>query len=46
MCACRALCSAIRDSKNPDGSVLYYTPFEFHAFLDGARKGEFDDLCR
>jgi Domain of unknown function (DUF397) len=37
---------AIRDSKNPDGAVLFYTPVEFHAFLDGARKGEFDDLCK
>jgi Domain of unknown function (DUF397) len=36
---------AIRDSKNPSGPVLTYTSAEWHAFLDGARKGEFDDLC-
>jgi hypothetical protein len=36
---------AIRDSKNPDGSVLLYTPVEWNAFLDGVRKREFDDLC-
>ncbi len=36
---------AIRDSKNPDGAVLFYTPVEWNAFLDGARKHEFDELC-
>jgi hypothetical protein len=35
---------AMRDSKDPDGPVLMYTPSEWHAFLDGAKKGEFDDL--
>jgi Domain of unknown function (DUF397) len=35
---------AIRDSKNPSGPVLRYTRAEFHAFLDGAKNGEFDDL--
>jgi hypothetical protein len=34
----------IRDSKDPAGPVLMYTPAEFHAFLDGAKNGEFDDL--
>jgi hypothetical protein len=33
---------AIRDSKDPDGPILIYTPGEFRAFLDGARNGEFD----
>ncbi|HUB38112.1 MAG TPA: DUF397 domain-containing protein [Streptosporangiaceae bacterium] len=33
---------AIRDSKDPDGAILVYTPGEFRAFLDGARNGEFD----
>lgn len=33
---------AVRDSKDPDGPVLVYTPSEFRAFLDGARNGEFD----
>ena len=36
---------AIRDSKDSDGSVLVYTPDEWDAFLDGAKKGEFDDLA-
>lgn len=35
---------AIRDSKDPDGPVLVYTPTEFSAFLEGARNGEFDSL--
>jgi hypothetical protein len=34
----------VRDSKNPDGPVLVFTITEFEAFLDGAGKGEFDDL--
>jgi Domain of unknown function (DUF397) len=36
---------AVRDSKDPSGPVLVYTPAEFSAFLDGAKKGEFDDLA-
>jgi hypothetical protein len=35
---------AIRDSKDPDGPILVYSPPEFRAFLDGARNGEFDSL--
>jgi len=35
---------ALRDSKDPSGPVLVYTPDEWSAFLDGAKKGEFDDL--
>ena len=35
---------AIRDSKDPDGPILVYTPGEFKAFLDGARSGEFDSF--
>jgi hypothetical protein len=33
---------AMRDSKDPYGPILVYTPNEFSAFLDGARNGEFD----
>ena len=33
---------AVRDSKDPHGPVLTFTPAEWDAFLDGARKGEFD----
>ena len=36
---------AVRDSKKPDGPILLYTAAEWHAFLDGAKNGEFDDLC-
>ena len=34
--------TAVRDSKNPDGPVHLYTPFEWECFLSGARTGEFD----
>lgn len=34
----------IRDSKDPAGPVLKYTVAEWLAFLDGAKKGEFDNL--
>ena len=37
---------AIRDSKDPDGPILIYTPAEFSAFIEGARNGEFDSLAR
>jgi hypothetical protein len=37
---------AVRDSKDRSGPVLFYTPVEWEAFLDGAKKGEFDDLIR
>jgi hypothetical protein len=35
----------VRDSKHPDGPTLGYTPSEFAAWLDGAKKGEFDHLA-
>lgn len=34
----------IADSKHPGGPILSYTIQEFDAFLDGAKKGEFDDF--
>jgi hypothetical protein len=34
----------VRDSKDPDGPVLRFTLREFEAFLDGAAKGEFNDM--
>ena len=34
---------ALRDSKNPDVR-LYYTHGEINAFLEGAKRGEFDHL--
>jgi hypothetical protein len=33
---------AVRDSKNPSGPVLVFTPGEWDAFVDGAKDGEFD----
>jgi Domain of unknown function (DUF397) len=33
---------AVRDSKNPTGPALIFTPAEWRAFIDGARDGEFD----
>ena len=32
----------VRDSKNPDGAILRFTSAGWHAFLAGARRGEFD----
>jgi hypothetical protein len=32
----------VRDSKNPKGPVLGFTPAEWDAFVGGVRKGEFD----
>lgn len=34
----------VRHSKNPDGGILRYSPAEWAAWLDGAKKGEFDHL--
>jgi hypothetical protein len=33
---------AVRDSKQPSGPVLLFTPAEWDAFVDGAKDGEFD----
>ncbi|MEU6832471.1 DUF397 domain-containing protein [Nocardia beijingensis] len=32
----------VRDSKNPTGPALLFTPGEWDAFVAGARDGEFD----
>jgi hypothetical protein len=32
----------VRDSKDPGGAVLRFTPDEWQAFLGGVRGGEFD----
>jgi hypothetical protein len=34
---------AVRDSKNPNGPALVFTPAEWKAFLGGVRLGEFDE---
>jgi hypothetical protein len=36
----------MRDSKDPGGPVLRFTPVEWKQFLAGARHGEFDSLGR
>lgn len=33
----------VRDSKDPDGPVLQFTPDEWHAFLAGCRNGQFGE---
>jgi hypothetical protein len=33
---------AVRDSRNPDGPALIFTPAEWDAFVGGAKDGEFD----
>ncbi|MFD3736181.1 DUF397 domain-containing protein [Streptomyces sp. NPDC058632] len=35
---------AMRNSRDPDGPALVYTPAELAAFLAGAKDGEFDHL--
>jgi hypothetical protein len=32
----------VRDSKDPDGPTLSFTPAEWYAFLEGAAQGEFN----
>jgi hypothetical protein len=34
--------AAVRDSKDPDGPKLIFTPAEWDAFTAGVRAGEFD----
>ncbi|MFJ2604269.1 DUF397 domain-containing protein [Streptomyces sp. NPDC091279] len=35
---------AVRNSRDPEGPALIFTKAELSAFVDGARKGEFDRL--
>ncbi|MEV0279222.1 DUF397 domain-containing protein [Streptomyces sp. NPDC050610] len=35
---------AVRDSKNPSGPHLCFTPGEWHAFKAGIAAGDFDNL--
>ncbi|WP_433239324.1 DUF397 domain-containing protein [Streptosporangium sp. CA-135522] len=32
----------VRDSKDPDGPKLFFTPAEWDAFVDGVKANEFD----
>lgn len=36
----------VRDSKDPSGPVLRFTPGEWQAFVGGAHNGEFDRFGR
>ena len=36
----------VRNSRDSEGPVLQFTPDEWHAFLGGARNGEFDSFGR
>lgn len=36
----------VRNSRDPEGAVLRFTPDEWHAFIGGARIGEFDNFGR
>jgi Domain of unknown function (DUF397). len=33
---------SVRDSKNPAGPALVFTPGEWSAFVNGVKRGEFD----
>jgi uncharacterized protein DUF397 len=33
---------AVRDSREPGGPILFFTPAEVHAFVAGVKDGEFD----
>jgi hypothetical protein len=35
----------IRDSKNPEGPALHLSTTEFAAWLEGAKRGQFDHLA-
>ena len=36
----------VRNSRDAKGAVLRFTPDEWHAFIGGARNGEFDHFGR
>ncbi|WP_405088986.1 DUF397 domain-containing protein [Microbispora sp. NBC_01389] len=35
---------AVRDSKDPDGPALAFTPADWQAFISGIKTGKFDSL--
>jgi Domain of unknown function (DUF397) len=37
---------AVRNSRDPGGPALIYTPAEINAFILGVKDGQFDDLVR
>ena len=34
----------VRNSRQPDGPLIEYTPEEWHEFVSGIKKGDFDNL--
>jgi len=36
----------LRSQESADGLISVFTSFEWECFLDGAKKGEFDDAAR
>lgn len=36
---------AIRDSKNPNGPALVFSPGDWRTFVNGIKAGEFDNLA-
>jgi hypothetical protein len=36
--------TAIRNSRDPEGPALLFTPAEIRAFIEGVKDGDFDDL--
>lgn len=36
---------AVRNSNYPDAGVVYFTPGEMSAWINGCKAGEFDDLA-
>jgi len=36
----------VRHSKHPGGPVIFYTRREWAAFIDGVKKGEFDEFAQ
>ena len=36
----------LRSQQDADGLISVFTSFEWECFLDGAKKGEFDDAAR
>lgn len=36
----------VRNSRDPEGAVLAFTPDEWHAFIGGVHNGEFDRFGR
>jgi hypothetical protein len=34
----------MRNSQQPDGPLVEYTPEEWHEFVSGIKKGDFDNL--